>query len=499
VTEIKSRRSLRNAMLFSTGIVVVGLAMISVSSARGQGPAHDDSVVPRKQRDPAKELAMKITAPFTFAAVGDMIIRRPVEVDDPAFQGLLKVMRSADMTYANMEGVIIDPKDPSYHGPHAGGPKSVSTDLKAMGIRVVTTANNHEYDGGAEGIAMTNHLLDEVGIVHAGSGKDLQEAREAQYGITPMGTIGVVGVFPIDPGTIGVARESFAREKWAGVNPLHVTLYNVVTPEQMAELRKIRDASYAHRSEVTTPVAPVPPDEEAKELFLFGTWYKVGDKTGALSYKMDQSDLDGIIRSIRFGKQNSDFMIVAIHCHQNSFSYQAYSHDNSVPDFLVQVAHMAIDNGADVFVGTGVHTLRGVEIYKGKPIFYGVSNYFYQETPVNYITDPVHPKTSGVTYAGEEQEREGDMGNTAGGQHYPDDKEVLLTTSRYEGGKLVEVRLYPGDLGIDGTRPISKAGDPLVPSPEEAQKILKHVQEISRQFGTTISIEDNVGVIRVAQ
>jgi hypothetical protein len=105
------------------------------------------------------------------------------------------------------------------------------------------------------------------------------------------------------------------------------------------------------------------------------------------------------MRSIRVGKQNSDFMVVAIHAHQNSFSYQAYSHDNSTPDFLVELAHKAIDNGADVFVGHGVHTLRGVEIYK----------------------------------------------------------------------------------------------------PEQAQRILKLVHDLSKPFGTTISIENNVGVIHVAQ
>jgi hypothetical protein len=39
----------------------------------------------------------------------------------------------------------------------------------------------------------------------------------------------------------------------------------------------------------------------------------------------------------------------------------------------------------------------------------------------------------------------------------------------------------------------------MTPSPEQADRILKHVQDMSRPFGTTISIEDNVGVIRVAQ
>src|SRR6202043_876347 len=106
-------------------------------------------------------------------------------------------------------------------------------------------------------IFMTNRFLDEAKITHAGSGKDLTEARGAQVGITPKGTIGVVGMYSIDPSSNNGSRYTDARDKWPGLNPLHVTPYNIVTPEQMASLRKIRNAAYAHRSEVTVPVAPV--------------------------------------------------------------------------------------------------------------------------------------------------------------------------------------------------------------------------------------------------
>src|SRR5271163_3029652 len=136
---------------------------------------------------------------------------------------------------------------------------------------------------------------------------------------------------------------------------------------------------------------------------------------GNLSYAMDRRDFRDIIQSVREGKQLADFAVVAIHCHVNSFAFQAYSHDNSTPDFLVELAHAAIDNGADVFVGHGVHTLRGIEIYKGKPIFYGVSNFIYQNSPIPEITDPSRPDSSLLDRT-----------------HQPDNKEALLTTSRYE-------------------------------------------------------------------
>jgi poly-gamma-glutamate capsule biosynthesis protein CapA/YwtB (metallophosphatase superfamily) len=482
MTKIKSQSGFRGRKLAATGLIAMALAVTYGTPARAQGAAEGDVALPQTRRDAAKELATKITEPFTFAAVGDIIIRRPIgQLDDAGFQALTKVMRAADSTYANMEGPIIDESDPSYHGPPAGGPKTIIDDLKAMGIRVMTTANNHTMDGGSEGMFMTNRLLAEARITHAGSGKNLLEARRAQVGVTPKGTIGVIGMYSIDPSSYpGPTRYSDAREKWPGLNPLHVTPYNIVTAEHMGSLRKIRDASYAHRSEVIVPVAPVPTNESPNKLTLFGTRYKVGDKVGSLAYTIDQRDLDGIMRSIRIGKQNADFMIVAIHAHQNSFSYQAYSHDNSTPDFLIELAHKAIDNGADVFVGHGVHTLRGVEIYKGKPIFYGVASFVQQEGPAIEVTDPSRTPVA-------QQSRQ------------PDNKEVLLTTSRYEGGKLVEVRLYPVDCDIDGTRPVSRTGVPMAPSPEQAHRILKHVQDLSRPFGTAISIEDNVGVIQVVQ
>jgi len=62
----------------------------------------------------------------------------------------------------------------------------------------------------------------------------------------------------------------------------------------------------------------------------------------------------------------------------------------------------------------------------------------------------------------------------------------------------VEVRLYPADLGQDRTRPISSSGTPSTPSPEMARRVLERLQTLSKQFGTTVSIQNGIGVIRVA-
>src|SRR6187402_189145 len=53
--------------------------------------------------------------------------------------------------------------------------------------------------------------------------------------------------------------------------------------------------------------------------------------------------------------------------------------DRLVPaQFLVTFARAMVDAGADVFAGHGPHVLRGVEIYKGKPILYSLGDFIFQ-------------------------------------------------------------------------------------------------------------------------
>ena len=55
-----------------------------------------------------------------------------------------------------------------------------------------------------------------------------------------------------------------------------------------------------------------------------------------------------------------------------------------------QVAHAAIDAGADVIIGHHAHLLRGIEMYRGKPIYHGLGNFVtvtHALSPTG-VTDP---------------------------------------------------------------------------------------------------------------
>lgn len=75
--------------------------------------------------------------------------------------------------------------------------------------------------------------------------------------------------------------------------------------------------------------------------------------------------------------------------------------------------------------------------------------------------------------------------------------ESMLAQTKFDKGKLVEVRLYPTSGAYDG--PVSQLGLPRTAPPALAQKILARLQTLSKPFGTTITVENNVGVIRFTQ
>jgi len=450
-------------------------------------------------------MTMKIKAPFTVASVGDLLILRPAATfADPGLQAALKLVRDADIGFGNLESLMSDTRN--FEGPMRGwmGTKEVAEDIKAMGFDLLNRANNHAFDSEHEGMFATHALLEKAGLIYAGAGKNLEDARAAQFLETPKGRVGIVGMHTPNgrdddpPG----ASERFGNVGGRpGVNAIHLERSLIVTAEQFAALKRVRDSIYEHLNEYSGPVRP-PSNQPAERLQLFnGTngvvpatiSFKVGDKPGSVEYDMNPEDLRGTLRSIRNGKEFSDFMIATIHAHQAGNVLQQYG--DAPPNFLVELAHKSIDNGADAFIGHGVHVVRGIEIYKGKPVFYGLGEFFceMQWAPVeagSYRGRKLDPLTTDVTDA-----EIGD-GRTPTPSGTRVDYESLLTVSKFDAGRLVEIQLHPIELRYDG--PLSQWGIPRIAPPEIGRRILERVQALSKPFGTVITITGNVAVIKVA-
>src|ERR1051325_1007446 len=179
--------------------LLVGLLAIYAGAMRVTGQAPGGLGVQGERsaaRDWTQDAAMKIAEPFTLASVGDVIIIRPAsQLGDAGLQSALKVIRDADVGFGNFESLIRD--ENTFAGPLGGsmvGTKEVAGDLKAMGFKLMNRAGNHLMDSGPEGIFETARLMDQAGLVYAGFGRNLDEARAPRFADTPQGRIGLVGL-----------------------------------------------------------------------------------------------------------------------------------------------------------------------------------------------------------------------------------------------------------------------------------------------------------------
>jgi hypothetical protein len=210
----------------------------------------------------------------------------------------------------------------------------------------------------------------------------------------------------------------------------------------------------------------------------------VGPNTGEYRYEMDPVDRQAQVLAVRNAEEYADVAICTMQVHQNRYAYQHYSQDHYPNQYLIDLTHEMIDNGMDMYVGHGNHTMQGVEIYKGRPIFYNLGNFVVHEILPG---DSADGKTA----------VENDELSTDWLQQPPNLKAMVAQTT-YRDGALVEVRLYPVDLGVGKNRPWSQMSIARTPSPALAAEILGDVQRYSKPFGTKIEIENGVGVIRVA-
>ncbi len=451
---------------------------------------------------------MHIKGRFTVAVAGDVIDTYPIaQLANPLTQAAFNILRSADVAFGNEEYNLVD-----YHSATCClggmmGPKATAADMRAMGFRLMNKASNHGMDEGETYFLQQFKILRDAGIVVAGSGRNLQEARAPAFLMIPKGRMAVVGSYagvvrchqcppasqnsPTDAMMPQLATYQLGFDNGSpGEDPLRLTEYHVLPKEDLNTLRAILRKQNPRVIRVPT----------SGPLNFYGRWYEAGpdSERGMLRYQMYPDDLFGIERSVRNGKEQSDFLVVGVHAHE---TVGIGGQDNpGEPDFLVAYAHDVIDNGADMFVASGPWDLRGIELYKGKPIFYGLGEFVctVMSTPVGYDRyrdEGLDPFTTKVTpmelnwtaWDGPDILKSTDLDNIT--------TESYLASVVYENGKLTEIDITPIELAYD--RPISEVGIPRVATGEVAQRILSRVQMMSRPFGTHVVVKDDKGYIYV--
>lgn len=502
------------AALFAVSAVVAQNAKPPQQPPQKPADADLSSPAPRDpgrfdpKRPIEQELRTTVRDGFTFGAVGDCIISRPLSQyadRDEAFAAILKVLSQSTTLYGNMETSILDIRYfKGYPFSWAGdwtlrAEPGVARDLFKMGFRVMSRANNHAEDWGIEGLRETSQWLDEAGIVHAGAGEDLGLARMARYFESSKGRVAIVSMASTFRPESAALEPFGATPGRPGISGLHLRQIAVVPPDVMTALAKMQPQLITLHEERPAKPDPKAPAGPPKTLSMLGQEFELGDKA-QYRYEMDQTDLADILRAIRLGKEHSDFLVATIHAHEcSTCDFPALP-----AAFLKDLSHAAIRAGADAFAATGIHHLGPIEVYEGRPVFYGLANFFWSDIqePLPQDLYQRNGEKLGRAFQFPGRATDADLSNVlnVGGFSNDETFETIIAQSRFEHGRLAELRIYPVDLGY-GLK-LTESGIPRLASAEKGLKILQRLQKLSAPYGTTIEIEDSpefhkVGVIRV--
>jgi poly-gamma-glutamate synthesis protein (capsule biosynthesis protein) len=196
--------------------------------------------------------------------------------------------------------------------------------LAETGFDIAALANNHAVDFGREAFVDTIERLETAGLAVVGGGRVLSEARR-----------------PVILERNGLRLGCLA---YATTVP-----WGYEATESQAGIAAIR---------VRTMYEP--------------RYQIMGEQPGTPALvitEINEDDLSMVAEDVRRLKAETDTVIVSFHW---GVAF--------VPDpvaYQPQLARVAIDSGAAMVLGHHAHVLQGVEMYRGAPIFYSLSNFVF--------------------------------------------------------------------------------------------------------------------------
>jgi poly-gamma-glutamate capsule biosynthesis protein CapA/YwtB (metallophosphatase superfamily) len=419
------------------------------------------------------------------ALTGDSIITRRLSVyKEAAFTKLIELIRGADVAFTNLEMLFHDYEPYAMNqsgGTYMRAEPALAQELVWAGFDLVSRANNHTGDYGVEGMRLTTKYVAAAGLVQAGVGESLTEAREPQFLETAKARVALISVastFP-DHSRAGKSRGNIRGRP--GLNPLRFETTYVTTAEGLEKLRTAMKEAGHESGRGGRGAAP----GTAASLNVFGTRVIAGDAPGVRT-EPRKEDLDEIAAAVRGAAKQADYTIVTIHAHEGD-------RNRLVPaQFLVTFARAMVDAGADVFVGHGPHVLRGIEIYNGKPILYSLGDFIFQNETLlrlpseNYEQYDLGPEAHVADFNDRRYSND-----TRGFPADPLIWESVVAVPRFRGRQLVELVLHPISLGFKQSA--ARRGRPVLADPELGRKIIEDLIKLSAPFGTVIQYRDGVG------
>lgn len=460
--------------------------------------------------DVAPALDIPTTGPITIALAGDVLLTGPLGriQRDPGFIAVRQAVRGADFAAANLEMNLLGAEEAveADRRPLPRWPYGSLLDANALGqlgFDAISLANDHTGDFGPDATASTIRILDRTGLLHAGTGLDLAQARAPVYaGSSAPGGRKRVAFISVAASSMPDSRATASRADIAGrpgLNPLRYTADITVDGPTFQTLKNSLSLLNAGSAKSELPDAPidgpVPSQPSGKRverlpagdrLVMFGTPIKKGDRT-VVKFNVDENDERAILDQINAARVEAEIVVVSIHSHEPANASEEPA------DFIRRFARAAIEAGASLVVGHGPHRLRAIEVYKDGAILYSLGNFLYQTADLDF-------RAANMFDAGADlyQAAIGALSSAPQRHPAPPDEsawwEGALAVATFEQGRLTLIRLVPLDLGADKSP--GEKGMPRKVEGERAAAILDRLSRLSGAVDTPLEVEGGVGVVR---
>lgn len=361
------------------------------------------------------------------AFVGDLMLSAP----DPGayFSDAAPLLRAADIAVGHLEWPhtgrgqvsVVDIPAP------ACAPEALDS-LAGAGIAVATMAGNHMFDQGVFGVVDSVAALERRGIAPVGAGATIDDARRPAIVERDGVRVGFLSYNCVGP------RESWATSVKAGVAPVRIINHY-----------ELDIASPGSAPREFTSVDP----DTGEEL---------------------RADIAALAREVD---------IVCVSLHKGMGFVRA-----ALAQYEQEVTRIAIDAGADAVIGHHAHILRGVEVYRGRPVFHGINHFIPAYTPE---TDPLDPrarrprprKTPSIGFF------EPDPG-TAPFPFPRESRHTMIATVDVDREGVVSAGFVPCWIGDDA--------HPRVLGGSEAEATIDYVRAISQEADLRVEIDSRDGV-----
>ncbi|NOU91696.1 capsule biosynthesis protein CapA [Paenibacillus sp. LMG 31456] len=352
---------------------------------------------------------------FTFTATGQALIKRDLRpyMGNDRLAEVIQKIKKADFSFTNFEGTIKGSFGgwPTKNKAIAASAPHVLDSLSEMGFNMLSLCNNHAFDLGPGGILSTLEQSSSKEFLHAGIGTNRSDAAKPKYKETSLGRVALIAAD-------------------CGPQP-----------------------DYAYALDGNELISSRP-----------GNNRLLVQRNGVGQLEAHPEDTAHHLAMIAEAAGEADFVVVYLHSHH----WEPVMEET--PTWIQPYAKACIDAGANSIVCHGTPLLQGVEIYKQRPIFYGLGNFvFHTYQPARWM---------------------GQIGIKAW-------QSVIATCSFGEDGNLTEMQFEPILVGgnpdeLTNGR-YTHLDAPSLADAKQGEEILGHLAQLSLPFQTSIYMEQGVG------